>query len=43
MMGVVNILAVPKDKEQPTNLLKVKRNEKFNEAVHKFKKKTGTL
>ena len=43
MMGVVNILAVPKDKEQPTNLLKVKRNEKFNEAVYKFKKKTGTL
>jgi FkbM family methyltransferase len=43
MMGVVNILAVPKDKEQPANLLKVSRNEKFNEAVYKFKKKTGTL
>ena len=49
MLGVINILAVPKDKEQPANLnlqaanlLKVIRNEKFNDAVHNFKMKNGT-
>lgn len=42
-MGVVNILAVPKDKEQPEHLLKVVRNENFSDAVYKYKKKIGTL